>query len=106
MVRPYTLTEQQTARLLDVPPAFLPMLGEHGVFPKPLADGAYDVRHVNAARHAHPWLCLLGTPLSLSELAKVNARLRIPVGHGFTWAGRKYCRLWECLADAWHQPIS
>ncbi|MBT1161852.1 hypothetical protein [Bifidobacterium sp. SO1] len=105
MVRPYTLTVGQTARLLDVPEGFLPLLSERGLFPCPEEDGAYDVREVNRARSARPWMRLLGVPMCLGELAHVDARLRIPAGRGFTWAGRRYCRLWECLAAGWNASI-
>lgn len=101
MVMPGMLSASRTARLLDVPESFLPLLSEHHVFPCPDGDGAYDVRMVRMALSRLPWLRRLGVPLCDRELARIDPRLTVPPFRGFEWASRRYCRLWECLDHAW-----
>ena len=101
MVRPNTLTVEQTARLLHVPESFLPRLYERRLFPAPDADGCFDAGRVRVALRRLPWLRELGVPLCERELAGIDPRLRIPPYRGFTWSQRRHCRLWQCLAAAW-----
>lgn len=82
MVMPGMLSASRTARLLDVPESFLPLLSEHHVFPCPDGDGAYDVRMVRMALSRLPWLRRLGVPLCDRELALIDPRLTVPPVQG------------------------
>lgn len=105
MTAPLTLSCAQTARLLDVPERFIPLLQAHGMLPSG-RDGVVSERLLRARLARVPWLRLLGVPMSESEMRRlVDPRIRFGnrcQGLGVEPSrGHRLIRLWEVLERAW-----
>lgn len=87
MTRPGYIGNEQAARLLDVPEAFIPQLAAHGFFV--ITDDGISIIRLHALITKLPLMRQLGTPLTEAELSRL---VKDPT---------PLAKPWKVLAAAW-----